>query len=163
MIPGKVRPKQSFGFFLPKPSLLLPIIGTFLWESRLLSYSTLERSTSLPNFRESSDFTCNRLGYGADCLFESALLRNLYNPRYQCCLFPDVYKTVDLDNIQPLWFSSIALFLFFSKVCIISFTIFSSSNNHPPFPKSQDPTLVPPSPGLLHTVQWELRLQDSVF
>lgn len=163
MILGKAKPKQSFGFFLPNPSLLLPIFGTFLWEPRLLSYSTLERSTSLPNFRESSDFTCNGLGCGANSLCESALLRNLYNPRYQCCLFPDVYKTVDLDNIQPLWFSSIALFLFFSKVCIISFMIFSSSNNHLPFPEPQDPTLVPSAPGLFHPVQWELRLQESRF
>lgn len=40
-----------------------------------------------------------------DCLFESALLRSLCNPRYQCCFFPDVHKTIDLGKIQPLWFS----------------------------------------------------------
>lgn len=38
---GKARPKQS-----------VVVWGTFLWESRLLDYSTLERSSSPPNFRE---------------------------------------------------------------------------------------------------------------
>lgn len=166
---GKAKPKQSVVVvvaaatvvFFPIPVSYFLFGGTFLWESRLLNYLTLERSSSPPNFRENSDFTCSGLGYSADCL--NQLLGIYITWDINAAFFLMFIKTVDLDNIQPLWFSSIALFLFFSKVWMISFMISSSPNSHLLFPEPQDPAVVLHAPSLLHPVQWELRLREGVF
>lgn len=85
-------------------------------------------------------------------------------------LFLRIYITQDANAVfslmfikQLTWitfslsgFHSWPTFLFFffflpsSKVYIFSFTIFCSSNYHPPLPKPHDPTLLPPATGLLH-------------
>lgn len=52
-------------------------------------------------------------------------------------------------QIQPLWLSSLALFLHFSKIFPMSFMIFPS-NSHLLLPEPQDPSLEPHAPGLPH-------------
>lgn len=67
LILGKARPKQFFSSQSQVSYFLA--LSVFLRKSRLLSYPTLEKSPSLPKFRENSDSICSGLGYGAVGLF----------------------------------------------------------------------------------------------
>lgn len=130
LILGKAWPRQTVFFFFPVIVFYFLCLTTFLWESRLSDHSALKRIPSLPKFRENSDFTFSGLLMVLfHCLFESAPLRNLHNPRCQCFFFPGVYK-----NIWPRkHLASLVLFMAFFFFCIFSF-----SKNHLPLPKPHD-------------------------
>lgn len=94
--------REVLFFSFPIPVSYFLFLATFLGESRLLGYSTWKRSASLLMPRRILIPHVVVLAMvPLDWLFESAL-RDLFNPAYQRCFSRGVYKTFDLDNIQPL-------------------------------------------------------------